>query len=92
MTCDMQRYTPTPPPNFGWTIERTTDGPYVLAADAEAHEQAAVEQAIRECITAIEPLLHDEPCDCDTCRVLVVAQNLMRVLRDRRDPAETPHN
>ena len=36
-----------------WRIEPDPEGPYVLAADAEAHEKAAVQQAIRDCIAAV---------------------------------------
>ena len=41
---------------FSWSIDEYEHGDYVLVDDAIAHEDAAVEQAIRDCIAAVESL------------------------------------
>lgn len=46
--------------------------------DLYADGYAAALDAARE---AVSPLLHEEPCDCDNCRLITTAQALIAALR-----------
>ena len=58
MTYDVQRWEHTlvNASGSGYRYTQSNTGRWVLAADAEAHENAAVQQAIRDCIEAVDDL------------------------------------
>ena len=55
MTYDVQRWelVLVNASGSGYQTRQAANGQWVLAADAETHEKAAVQQAIRDCIAAV---------------------------------------